>query len=893
MSPAASRSSAQTSEQPSQAFSDSLLAASKSFLQDRNTNDDISKAGRNQKRASDNAIAHDEANGSDAILSPIASQQTQGISATANLPQVSINVPIAGDEASLGQAGQFMRSLAAVGLAGTQSDINQTSITQATVPQPAAVQSSLTSTQIPLGKKAATQATLGSVVISLSRNILSARSARTQSRIPLASIVSTNIVMPSAIQSIVVPAQMPVIGPATTQNDWTVVTDQSSQTVPTAGWKDAEPSIATTNILQTGISNSDIVEPQVTPAQSSLAESRTSQNISAGVIFPITRNLPLVGLTAIQSSIFTSIAVPAAVQSNAAQMDMSLAPAATTQSLSTFESSQATRNDSSVVFTDNQSIVAQATIVPTTIAQRTVASSSVSGNQMPLTAQRATQDTSTVLASQPTQTVPAEGWKEPESSLTPVSIPQPAAIQSNFTAAQIPFASQAAFQSDPNSVTSKSAQDLRTTELVEAQTSVFPANDSQSSAAQQPTIEPTGNRPSITTLSNDPTQGSSKLHAAQSQETTAPITSSPKSGNDKKSAFVTTVQDAVANAPAEPNTIPVLRAAVAESAKDLGAPALQTASAAQANPQQAASDQSSVAKTISVSNGFVDQLASLPLFDGSLGAIQTIVSSLKPVSAAKLKGNAFAAGNNSGTEQTGAKKNSELASEAGPGTSSQDAASSGNQSQSGDTHQAQNVAPIPVNIAAHSAATTAPAQNTATVAPTHTASTPAAAGGVAANSTNNLAAHASTALPQAPPVINTAKLIQSMGQSQIRVGMRSTEFGNISISTSTTRNLVSAQISLEHGELARTLVAHLPEMQARLGGNQPMDVRIDMNGAAMGQGTGSFGGMSNDTAGQSRGGRQQAGSIPQSQSGNGVAEQKFSPAVAALPTGYARLDIRV
>ena len=114
-------------------------------------------------------------------------------------------------------------------------------------------------------------------------------------------------------------------------------------------------------------------------------------------------------------------------------------------------------------------------------------------------------------------------------------------------------------------------------------------------------------------------------------------------------------------------------------------------------------------------------------------------------------------------------------------------------------------------------------------------------------------------MPQALPAINTAKLIQSMGQSEMRVGMRSNDFGNISISTSATRDLISAQISLDHGELARTLAAHLPEMQARLGGNQAMDVRIDMNGQRAEQSAGTSAGMSNGSADQSRGDRQQNG----------------------------------
>jgi hypothetical protein len=159
----------------------------------------------------------------------------------------------------------------------------------------------------------------------------------------------------------------------------------------------------------------------------------------------------------------------------------------------------------------------------------------------------------------------------------------------------------------------------------------------------------------------------------------------------------------------------------------------------------------------------------------------------------------------------------------------------------------------------------------------------------------------STAASQTLPVINSARLIQSMGQTEMRVGMRSSEFGSISISTSATRDLISAQISVDHGELAKTLAAHLPEMQARLGSNQAMDVRIDMNGTATGtgtgQGAGTFSNMQNSSSDNSQGNRQQGGNTASTDSGNGTFQREFVPAVAAPIAGdsmlSSRLDIRV
>ena len=132
-----------------------------------------------------------------------------------------------------------------------------------------------------------------------------------------------------------------------------------------------------------------------------------------------------------------------------------------------------------------------------------------------------------------------------------------------------------------------------------------------------------------------------------------------------------------------------------------------------------------------------------------------------------------------------------------------------------------------------------------------------------------------------------------MGQTEMRVGMRSSEFGNISISTSTVRDGVSAQISIEHGELARTLATHLPEMQAKLGGNQSGDVRIDLNGDRGGQGTGTTGSGSNGSTDDMRGNRRQAGGYASSNQGNSFAGGSISPLAATTAASDGRLSARL
>ena len=246
------------------------------------------------------------------------------------------------------------------------------------------------------------------------------------------------------------------------------------------------------------------------------------------------------------------------------------------------------------------------------------------------------------------------------------------------------------------------------------------------------------------------------------------------------------------------------------------------------------------------------------------GLLATVQAGASPVSSAAVAKPAAttavangAVGADAINDATGLKQHAQPVSD----TSSQETAPSGDQSQSAASQQGQSAAPAQNSSVSHTIAAGDHAPDAVVPPALQTAPT---LGGVAAHAakTSGTAAPATIVLPQAASVINTAKLIQSIGQTEMRVGLRSNDFGNISISTSATKDLISAQISLDHGELARTLAVHLPEMQARFGGAQVMDVRIDMNGQATGQGgAGPQPNMSDGSAaGGSRGERQQKGS---------------------------------
>lgn len=69
---------------------------------------------------------------------------------------------------------------------------------------------------------------------------------------------------------------------------------------------------------------------------------------------------------------------------------------------------------------------------------------------------------------------------------------------------------------------------------------------------------------------------------------------------------------------------------------------------------------------------------------------------------------------------------------------------------------------------------------------------------------------------QPPSIVNTAKLIQGIAQSELRIGLQSRELGSIDIRTSIAAHMFSAQIFVEHRDVANTLSSELPGLYSRL-----------------------------------------------------------------------------
>jgi hypothetical protein len=88
--------------------------------------------------------------------------------------------------------------------------------------------------------------------------------------------------------------------------------------------------------------------------------------------------------------------------------------------------------------------------------------------------------------------------------------------------------------------------------------------------------------------------------------------------------------------------------------------------------------------------------------------------------------------------------------------------------------------------------------------------------------------------------INAARLIQTIGETEMRVGMHTAEFGNVSIRTSVSQQQMLAQISVDHGGLGEAIAAHIPTMQAKLGDDYGLHtlINVDHHGAGTSSGQG-------------------------------------------------------
>lgn len=128
-----------------------------------------------------------------------------------------------------------------------------------------------------------------------------------------------------------------------------------------------------------------------------------------------------------------------------------------------------------------------------------------------------------------------------------------------------------------------------------------------------------------------------------------------------------------------------------------------------------------------------------------------------------------------------------------------------------------------------------------------------------------------------------------MSQSEMRVGMHSAEFGEISIRTSVTPQQMMAQISVDHGDLGKAISAHIPAMEQKLGGETGLRALVEVNQGAM-----SFSGERGYSSQREQKSNAAAAQSDGAQSSAEIDQQvlREGSRTATAPAGGYRLDIR-
>ena len=111
---------------------------------------------------------------------------------------------------------------------------------------------------------------------------------------------------------------------------------------------------------------------------------------------------------------------------------------------------------------------------------------------------------------------------------------------------------------------------------------------------------------------------------------------------------------------------------------------------------------------------------------------------------------------------------------------------------------------------------------------THVSNVDMAAQSAATNG-ESLASQASGTAQAGMSGISTARLIQTMTDTEMRVGIHSNEFGTISVRTTVTAQQMQAQIAVGHSDLGTAIAAHIPSIQAKLGSDYGLQASISVN----------------------------------------------------------------
>jgi len=169
--------------------------------------------------------------------------------------------------------------------------------------------------------------------------------------------------------------------------------------------------------------------------------------------------------------------------------------------------------------------------------------------------------------------------------------------------------------------------------------------------------------------------------------------------------------------------------------------------------------------------------------------------------------------------------------------------------------------------------------------PVHDGDSGAAGPQVAAQAPSNVDTTNAAADAQNMSAVNSARLIQSMHQSEMRLGMYSAEFGSISINTSLTHQSIAAQISMDHSALGNALAAHMPAIEEKLSNAYGVQARVEVRDGSASSGN------SSAHSGERQQGR--ANNFATSSSSSLHAMPAMTHATSALAADTSRLDIRI
>jgi len=133
--------------------------------------------------------------------------------------------------------------------------------------------------------------------------------------------------------------------------------------------------------------------------------------------------------------------------------------------------------------------------------------------------------------------------------------------------------------------------------------------------------------------------------------------------------------------------------------------------------------------------------------------------------------------------------------------------------------------------------------------------------------------------------INTAKLIQTMNETGMQVGMRTAEFGDISIRTSVSQQQMMTQISVDHPDLGQAISAHISAVQTKLGDELGIHATIEV-----GQSGAGFTGEKSYSSQQEQ--QQPVNHLVDTDSATAVEGESLSLRAITGPAEDDRLDIR-